>query len=232
MNFEKTLIPGELVKRYKRFFVDVKIHNTTVTAHCPNTGSMFGLLNKGNKVWLSKNDNPKRKLKYTLQIIEQKNKKVGINTHLTNKIVYEALTDKHIESFKNFDNIQTEVKFGENTRFDFFLSTKKQKVFIEVKNVTLSRTEGVAEFPDTITSRGQKHINELVKANKEGYQVYILYVIQRDDCQKFKIAKDIDCKYYELLEKAVKKNLKVLCYDCKFTSKGIKLNHEIKFKIK
>ena len=232
MNFEKTLIPGELVKRYKRFFVDVKIHNTIVTAHCPNTGSMFGLLNKGNKVWLSKNDNPKRKLKYTLQIIEQKNKKVGINTHLTNKIVYEALTDKRIESFKNFDNIQTEVKFGENTRFDFFLSTKKQKVFIEVKNVTLSRTEGVAEFPDTITSRGQKHINELVKANKEGYQVYILYVIQRDDCQKFEIAKDIDSKYYELLEKAVKKNLKVLCYDCKFTSKGIKLNHEIKFKIK
>ena len=193
---------------------------------------MFGLLNKGNKVWLSKNDNPKRKLKYTLQIIEQKNKKVGINTHLTNKIVYEALTDKRIESFKNFDNIQTEVKFGENTRFDFFLSTKKQKVFIEVKNVTLSRTEGVAEFPDTITSRGQKHINELVKANKEGYQVYILFVIQRDDCQKFEMAKDIDSKYYELLEKAVKKNLKVLCYDCKFTSKGIKLNHEIKFKIK
>ena len=142
------------------------------------------------------------------------------------------MTYKHIESFKNFDNIQTEVKFGENTRFDFFLSTKKQKVFIEVKNVTLSRTEGVAEFPDTITSRGQKHINELVKANKEGYQVYILYVIQRDDCQKFEIAKDIDSKYYELLEKAVKKNLKVLCYDCKFTSKGIKLNREIKFKIK
>ena len=195
MKFNETLIAGEFIKRYKRFFVDVKIGKEVVVAHCPNTGSMMGLMKKGNNVWLSKSNNPKRKLKYTLQIIEDQKTKVGINTHLTNKIVFDALSKRKIKNFKNLDKIQQEVKFGKNTRFDFLITEKNKKTFIEVKNVTLSRTEGVAEFPDTITSRGQKHINELVKANKEGYRVYILYVIQRDDCQKFQIAKDIDSKY-------------------------------------
>ncbi len=231
MNFEKILISGELIKRYKRFFVDVKINKSTVTAHCPNTGSMLGLLDKGNKVWLSKTDNIKRKLKYTLQFIEYENTKIGINTHLTNKIVYEALNNKYIENFKNFENIQKEVKYGSNTRFDFLVCSNNRKAFIEVKNVTLSRKKGIAEFPDAVTSRGLKHIDELLNASKEGYEVYILYVIQRDDCKKFEVAKDIDPRYYELLTKAVKKKLKILCYDCKISSKGIKLNRKIKFKI-
>ena len=231
MNFDKSLISGEFIKRYKRFFVDIKIGKNTVTAHCPNTGSMMGLLKKGNNVWLSKSDNPKRKLKYTLQIIENQKSKVGINTHLTNKIVFDALKKRMIKNFKDINSIQQEIKFGENTRFDFLLTQENKKTFIEVKNVTLSREKQIAEFPDAITSRGLKHIQELLKANKQGFEIYLLFVIQRDDCSKFKLAKDIDPEYCELLAKAVKKNLKILCYDCKFSSKGIKLNREILFKI-
>ena len=231
MNFKSKLISGEFIKRYKRFFVDVKIDKNIVTAHCPNTGSMMGLLNKGNRVWLSKSDDKKRKLKYTLEIIEDKSKKIGVNTHSTNKIILDALNNRLIKDFKNLDSLQQEVKFGENTRFDFLVSINKKKLFIEVKNVTLSRNSGLAEFPDAVTSRGLKHIKELLNARKKGYEIYLLFVIQRDDCEKFQIAKDIDPKYYELLVKAVKKKLHLLCYDCKFSSKGIKLNKRINFKI-
>ncbi len=231
MNFNETLISGEFIKRYKRFFVDVKMDNNTVTAHCPNTGSMMGLLKKGNKVWLSKSNNPKRKLKYTLQIFEDENSKVGINTHLTNKIVFDALKKGLIKNFTNINNIKQEVKFGQNKRFDFLLTEKTKKTFIEVKNVTLSRENNIAEFPDAVTSRGLKHVKELLKAKQKGFEIYLLFVIQRNDCSKFQLAKDIDPKYCELLIKAVKKNLKILCYDCKFSAKGIKLNREIKFKI-
>ena len=192
----------------------------------------MGLLKKNNKVWLTKSDNPKRKLKYTLQIIEDQNSKVGINTHITNKIVLDALNNSIIEKFRNLETIKPEVNFGSNTRFDFLISEGKKRSFIEVKNVTLSRKKGVAEFPDAVTSRGLKHIEELIKAGQKGYEIYILYVIQRNDCNKFKLAKDIDPKYYELLIKAVKKNLNILCYDCKFSTKGIKLNRKIHFKIK
>ena len=231
MNFKEILISGEFVKRYKRFFVDVRIGKNTVTAHCPNTGSMMGLLKKGSRVWLTKSNDPKRKLKYTLQIIQDRNSKVGINTHLTNKIVFDALNERKIQSFKNLDMIKQEVKFGENTRFDFLIVEGTRKSFVEVKNVTLSRKKGVAEFPDAITSRGLKHIKELLKAEKKGFEIYFIYVIQREDCIKFELASDIDPEYCELLNKSVKKNLNVLCYDCKFSSKGIKLNQRIKFNV-
>ncbi|MDC3127353.1 DNA/RNA nuclease SfsA [Candidatus Pelagibacter bacterium] len=231
MNFKKTLISGEFLKRYKRFFVDIKIKKNVITAHCPNTGSMMGLLKTGNKVWVSKSDDPKRKLKYTLQVIEDRKSKVGINTHLSNKIVFEALKNKSIREFKNIENIKCEVKFGIQTRFDFLIFEKRQKSFIEVKNVTLCREKGKAEFPDAVTSRGLKHINELINAAESGYKVYLLFLIQRDDCNFFEIAKDIDPKYYQLLVKAAKKKLNILCYDCKFSSKGIKLNRKINFKI-
>ncbi len=231
MYFENKLITGLFIKRYKRFFVDVRINNEIITAHCPNTGSMFGLLRKGNKVWLSESKNPKRKLKFTLEIIEEGKSKVGINTHLTNKIVLNALQNNLINDFKNISEIKTEIKFGENTRFDFLLINKKDKIFVEVKNVTLSRKNGLAEFPDAVTTRGLKHINELIKASKKNYKIYILYLIQRDDCEIFSIASDIDPNYANALKSAVKKKLNILCYDCKFSAKGIKLNKKIKIKI-
>ncbi len=232
MNFENKLIPGLFVKRYKRFFVDVKINNQVITAHCPNTGSMYGLLKAGNKVWISKSNNPNRKLKYTLEIIEDKNTKVGINTHSTNKIVHHALKNNLINEFKNIIEIKPEIKFGKNTRFDFLINSKKNKTFVEVKNVTLSRKKKLAEFPDAVTSRGLKHINELIKASKKKYKVFILYLIQRDDCDSFTLAKDIDAEYAKAVTKAVKNKLNILCYDCKFSTKGIKLNKKIKIKVK
>ena len=195
MNFENKLISGQFVKRYKRFFVDVKINGKIITAHCPNNGSMYGLLKKGNKVWLTKSKNPNRKLKYTLQIIQDKKTKVGVNTHLTNKIVLHALENNLIKEFDAKIKIKPEIKFGTNTRFDFLITKNTSKAFIEVKNVTLSRKKDVAEFPDAVTLRGLKHIEELVKASKKGYKIYILYLIQRNDCKIFKIANDIDPKY-------------------------------------
>ena len=231
MNFENKLISGQFIKRYKRFFVDIKIKEKTITAHCPNTGSMYGLLKKGNKVWVTKSDNPNRKLKYTLQIIEDKKSKVGVNTHLTNKIVYHALKNNLINEFDKKIQVKPETKFGTNTRFDFLITQKKFKAFIEVKNVTLSRINNLAEFPDAVTSRGLKHINELLKASNMGYKIFILYLIQRNDCKLFKIAEDVDPEYANSLVKAVKKKLNILCYDCKFSSKGIKLNQKVKFKI-
>ena len=232
MKFKNKLISGLFIKRYKRFFVDAKVKNKIITAHCPNTGSMTGLLNKNNKVWLSKSKNPNRKLKYTLEIIEDKQSKVGINTHSTNKIVLHALQNNLIDEFPNILEIKPETNFGTNTRFDFFvLNKKKDKIFIEVKNVTLSRKKELAEFPDAVTSRGLKHINQLVKASKKDYKIYILYLIQRDDCKSFTIAKDIDPDYADSLIKATKNKLKILCYDCKFSVKGIKLNNKIKIKI-
>ncbi len=231
MIFNKKLISGEFIKRYKRFFVDVKINNKIITAHCPNTGSMMGLLSANNKVWLSKSENPERKLKYTLQIIENKKSMVGVNTHLTNKIVLEALEENSIKELKNLENIKSEVKFGKNTRFDFLISKNNKKIFVEVKNVTLSRKKGVAEFPDAVTARGLKHISELINASKRGFETYLLFLIQRNDCNQFKIAQDIDPDYYKLLTEAAKKKLNIICYDCKFSPKGIKLNKNIKLKL-
>ena len=231
MVFENKLITGQFIKRYKRFFVDVKLKDKIVTAHCPNTGSMYGLLKKGNKVWLTRSDNPKRKLKYTLQIIEDHKSKVGVNTHLANKIILHALKNNLIKEFDKKIQIKPETKFGLNTRFDFLIIKNNSKIFIEVKNVTLSRIKGLAEFPDAVTARGLKHINELIMASKKGYKIFLLYLIQRDDCKTFKIAGDIDPEYSISLSKAVKKKLNVLCYDCKFSPKGIKLNKKVKFNI-
>ena len=229
MKFKQRLLQGTLIKRYKRFFVDINYNNKVITGHCPNTGSMMGLLDEGNKVWFSKSDDPKRKLKYTLQLIEVNKKKIGINTLLTNKIVLEALNLKKIIKLNKFNNIKNEVKFSENTRFDFLLSNENQKCFLEVKNVTLIRKKKIAEFPDAITSRGTKHLKELINAKKKGYEAYMLYLIQIEGCDSFKIANDIDQEYKIMFDKALKNRVKILCYDCKLNNEEIKLNKQIKY---
>ena len=229
MKFKKKLLQGALIKRYKRFFVDIKYQNITTTAHCPNTGSMMGLLNKGNSVWFSKSDNPKRKLKYTLEIVEVNKTLVGINTQLTNKIVLEALNKKRIKNLVKFYNIKTEVKFSDKTRFDFLISNNKEKCFLEVKNVTLVRNDKIAEFPDAVTSRGTKHLKELITAKKKGYESYKLYLIQREGCKSFKIAKDIDQEYKITFGEAIKNGVKMLCYDCKLNNEEIRLNNQINY---
>ena len=229
MKFKERLLQGILIKRYKRFFVDIKYQNKTITAHCPNSGSMMGLLKPGNKVWFSHSDDPKRKLKYTLQMINLNKSKVGINTQLTNKIILESLEKKRIKSLIKFNFIKAEVKFSDKTRFDFLISNNKEKCFLEVKNVTLVRESNIAEFPDAITTRGTKHLNELCKAKKKGFQSYILYLIQREDCDSFRIAKDIDEEYKFAFNKALKCGVKILCYDCKLNNEEIILNKQINY---
>jgi len=229
MKFKEILLQGTLIKRYKRFFADIKYKNQTIIAHCPNSGSMKGLLNKGNKVYFSNADNPKRKLKYTLEMIEVEKKLIGVNTHLSNKIVLEGLKSKKITELIKFNDIQTEVKFSDNTRFDFMISNSNKKCFLEVKNVTMCRESKVAEFPDSITSRGTKHLNELVNAKKKGYESYILYLIQREDCKTFKIATDIDKNYKIAFDKALKSKVNVLCYACKLSNKEVKISNQINY---
>ena len=227
MKYKEKLLQGILIKRYKRFFADINFKNQIITAHCPNSGSMMGLIKRGNIVWFSRSNNPKRKLKYTLEIIKVKKNLVGINTLFTNKLVLEALNLKKIKNLIAFDKIKTEAKFSKNTRFDFLISNKKTNCYLEVKNVTLTRNEKVAEFPDAVTSRGTKHLNELINAKKCGYQSYILYLIQREDCKSFKIADDIDKNYKIAFNKAIKAGVKVLCYDCKISNEEVKLNDQI-----
>jgi len=229
MRFTDNLLPGTLVKRYKRFLVDVKVNNRIITAHCPNSGSMLGLLDENNKIWISQSNNPKRKLKFTLELIKVKDSLVGVNTIFANKIVLEALNNNRVKEFSKFENIKTEAVYDANTRFDFLLKKYDRKVFLEVKNVTLSTKENVAEFPDAITSRGTKHLTKLPEAKKKGYESYILYLIQREDCDSFKIAEDIDQTYKITFNEALKNGVKMLCYDCKLSNEEIKLNNQINY---
>ena len=229
MKFKEILLQGTLIKRYKRFFIDINYKNRIITAHCPNSGSMMGLLDKGNKIYFSKSKNKKRKLKYTAEIIVVKKSMVGINTHLSNRIVLEALENKRIKQLIKFSNIKREVNFSDNTRFDFLISNKTKKCFLEVKNVTLMRQQGIAEFPDSITTRGTKHLNELINAKKKGFDSYMLYLVQREDCGSFKIANNIDEEYKITFNNAVKNNVKVLCFTCKISKKEIKINKQINY---
>ncbi len=228
MKFTKSLIKGKLVKRYKRFFTDIKLNQETIIAHCPNTGSMMGLLDVGNEVFVSKNNDPKRKLKYTLEIIRVKKNLVGVNTHFANKIAFHGLSNNLVKEVKNANNIKPEVFFDKETRFDFLVKKDNQKTFVEVKNVTLSRKDKLAEFPDAVTSRGSKHLKTLIEATKKGYKTYLLFLVQIQGVTDFKIAKDIDKEYYENYKLAKKAGVKFLAYRCKISSKEIKIEKKIK----
>ena len=228
MKFTKSLIKGKLVKRYKRFFADIKLNEETIIAHCPNTGSMMGLLDEGNEVFVSKNDDPKRKLKYTLEIIKVKKNLVGVNTHFANKIAFHGLSNNLVKEVKNSNNIKPEVFFDKETRFDFLVEKNNQKTFVEVKNVTLSRKDKLAEFPDAVTTRGSKHLKTLIEATKKGYKTYLLFLVQIQGVTDFKIAKDIDTEYYENYKLAKKAGVKFLAYRCKISSKEIKIEKKIK----
>jgi len=228
MEFTKSLLKGKLIKRYKRFFVDVKLNKEIVTAHCPNTGSMKGLLDSENDVYLQSNNDPKRKLKYGLQIIKAKKNLVGVNTHLANKIVHHALNNNLIKELKNNNSVKPEVFFNKETRFDFLVQKNNQKSFVEVKNVTLFRDKKTAEFPDAITSRGSKHLLTLIDAIKKGYKSYLLFLVQIQNMEYFKVAKDIDSEYYKNYIIAKKAGVNFLAYRCDISSKKIVIDKKLK----
>jgi sugar fermentation stimulation protein A len=228
MEFTKSLIKGKLIKRYKRFFTDVKLQNESVTAHCPNTGSMKGLLDEGNEVYLLPNNDPKRKLKFGLEIIKSRKNLVGVNTHMANRIAQHGLENNLINELKNNDVIKPEVFYNKETRFDFLLEKKSQKSFVEVKNVTLFRDKNTAEFPDAITSRGSKHLLTLIDAIKKGYKTYLLFLVQIQNMKYFKIAKDIDEQYYKNFLLAKKAGVNFLAYRCNISSKNIIIDQKLK----
>ncbi len=228
MEFTKSLIKGKLIRRYKRFFTDVKISKEIVTAHCPNTGSMKGLLDEGNEVYLLHNNDPKRKLKYGLEIIKSRKNLVGVNTHMANRIVEHGLNNNLINELKNYDSIKPEVFFNKETRFDFLLEKKKQKTFVEVKNVTLFRNKDTAEFPDAPTARGIKHLLTLIDAIKKSYKTYLIFLVQIQNMKYFKIAKDIDEDYYKAYLTAKKAGVNFLAYRCDISSKKIFIDKKLK----
>ena len=223
MKFTSSLIKGKLIKRYKRFFTDIEVNNKILTAHCPNTGSMLGLLDKGNDVWITKHNDPKRKLKFTLEMIKVKKRIIGVNTHRANRIVEHALNNKLIDEFKSIKNIKAEFKYSDDTRFDFLCDKK----ILEVKNVTLLRENNIAEFPDAVTSRGSKHLKMLINSIKKGYKPYVLFLTQIQGISKFKIAKDIDAEYYKNYLKVKKDGVKFLAYRCKLNDKEIRIEKKI-----
>jgi sugar fermentation stimulation protein A len=223
MKFTSSLIKGKLIKRYKRFFTDIEVNNKILIAHCPNTGSMMGLLDKGNDVWVTKHNDPKRKLKYTLEMIKVKKRIIGVNTHRANRIVEHGLNNKLIDDFKSIKNIKAEFKYSDDTRFDFLCDKK----ILEVKNVTLLRDNNIAEFPDAVTSRGSKHLKMLINSIKKGYKPYVLFLTQIQDINTFKIAKDIDANYYKDYIEAKKAGVNFIAYRCYLSSKEIKIEKKI-----
>ena len=208
MRFKAPLLKAIMIKRYKRFFADVNLNGQIVTAHCPNTGSLKSCWEEGRAAYISESDNPERKLKYTLEMTESASGAlVGVNTSWPNKLVKEAFENKVIGDWTAFESFQAEVKISKETRLDACLTNKKgQKRFIEVKNVTLAR-DGVACFPDAETTRGQKHLVELMKLVDDGHEAEIVFTIQRTDCTHFSSAADVDPEYAKLLLQAKKKGV-------------------------
>ena len=229
MQFQSDLVPGYLVKRYKRFFADVKLLNgKVVTAHCPNTGSMIGLTNHGVKVWLEPNEDPQKKLKYSWKLVDHENGHyTGVDTNIANKIVKEAIVQGKISEVIDYDVILREQKYGANSRIDFLLKNGLKTCFLEVKSVTLCRQEKIAEFPDTVTARGAKHLKELSNIVDKDTRAIVLYLVQRSDCNYFKIANDLDANYATESILSVKNGVEFVCYGVNFLQNGIELGYSL-----
>jgi len=230
MKFSNNLIKAKFIKRYKRFFSDHILENgQVVTAHCPNTGAMTGVAKEGITSWLSESNNPKRKLKWTWELTQENDIIVGVNTHNPNKIIQEAINNKKIKELLNYKILKREVKYGVNSKIDIFLQDEsKVNCYVEVKNVHLSREKGLAEFPDGITSRGTKHLKELANVAKNGDRAVMLYLIQRNDCNYFKIAEDIDIEYGKAFIDALNAGVEVICIDTILNISEINIGKKIK----
>lgn len=236
MKFETPLIPGKLIKRYKRFLTDVELDNgEVVVAHCANSGSMLSVNEPGAKVWLSPANDPKRKLKYTWELIQIGDAMVGINTQHPNKIVAEAIQAGEIAELADYAKLRREVKYGKNSRIDILLEDEaKPPCYVEVKNTTMRRdlSDGApAEFPDAVTARGAKHLDELADMVREGHRAVMFYLVQRDDADSFVVADDIDPTYAERLDAAIKAGVEVVAYGCKVGPEEIVIDRPIMVKV-
>ncbi|WP_319533527.1 DNA/RNA nuclease SfsA [uncultured Cohaesibacter sp.] len=231
MQFDAPLIRGTLIQRYKRFLADIKLEDgSVITAHCANPGSMMGLKEPGVTVWLSKSDNPKRKLAYSWELLELDGAMIGINTAHPNRIVEEAILAGKVTELAAYPSLRREVKYGKNSRIDLLLSGGDlPDCYVEVKNVHLLREPGLAEFPDSVTKRGAKHLVELGDMVAEGHRAVMLYLVQRTDTDRFSFAADIDPDYAAAFDEARKRGVEALVYACDITLDGITLSHPIPF---
>ncbi|MEX1034350.1 MAG: DNA/RNA nuclease SfsA [Sneathiella sp.] len=229
MKFPSPLIRGRLIKRYKRFLADVELENgEVITAHVANPGSMMGLKDAGMTVWLSPADNPKRKLQYSWELAAADGALVGINTAHPNGIVAEAIANGEIEALKGYDTLTREVKYGAKSRIDMLLSGGgRPDCYVEVKNVTLKRSEIHAEFPDSVTARGTRHLQELGNMVASGKRAVMFYLVQRTDCSSFRLAADIDPAYAAAFQVAREAGVEILCYDCHITTSEIRLGSPV-----
>lgn len=210
---------GTLIRRYKRFLADIALDTgEEITAHCPNPGSMLGLNASGVRVWVSRSDNPKRKLAHTWEVVEiEGGVLAGINTNRPNKLVAEALAAGTIPTLTGYD-VRPEVKYREGSRIDFLLTAPdRPDCYLEVKNVHMMREPGLAEFPDCVTKRGAKHMNDLAAMRAEGHRAVVLFAVQMTDCDRFAPAADIDPGYAAAFRRAVEAGVEALCHACDFS---------------
>jgi sugar fermentation stimulation protein A len=232
MLFQTPLVPATLIRRYKRFLSDVRLQDgREVTAHCPNPGAMTGTKHEGLDVWLEPNDDPKKKLKYGWRLAQLGDAFVVIDTGLANRVVAEALLARTIPELSAYTAIKPEVKYGTNSRIDFLLTAPDlPDAYVEVKSVTLNRTGTLAEFPDTVTARGTKHLHDLSEMVTQGHRAYMLYLIQRTDCDAFSVAADIDPAYGAGLTAARAAGVQILGYTSTITPTAISLAKSIPYK--
>jgi len=226
MRLPAPLVKGTLLKRYKRFLADVRLEDgTETTAHCPNPGAMMGVAPEGAAVWLSDHEGSKRKLQYTWELVDIDGGLVGINTQNPNRIAGEAIAKGAIPELSGYPDQRAEVTYGASSRIDILLDggRKKSPCYVEVKNVHLMREGGLAEFPDCVTARGAKHLSELSDMVAGGARAVMLFIVQRSDCARFDLARDLDPKYGEAFDRALDAGVEALCYDCEITTSEIAL---------
>lgn len=237
MQFPDPLVRGTLVQRYKRFLSDITLESgETITAHVANPGSMIGLTDPGSEVWLSPNRNPKAKLDWRWELVRVGDYLVGVNTAHPNNLVAEALEDAKIPELAGYGSWRREVRYGQNSRIDILLEDDgKPDCYVEIKNVNLRRAqpgrETAAEFPDAVTKRGAKHLVELGDMVDAGHRAVMLYLVQRSDCDHFRIADDIDPHYAVALATAIGRGVETLCYACDMTVDGINLDSALPLKL-
>jgi sugar fermentation stimulation protein A len=229
MDFPSPLIPGRLVQRYKRFFADVVLEDgTAITAHCPNPGAMLGLNAPGLAVWISRSDDPTRKLAHTLELVQADGGLVGVNTLHPNRLVAEALAADAIPELAGYDSIRREVKYGTNSRVDFLLqSPGRPPCWLEVKNCHLMRSPGLAEFPDCVAARSLKHLRELEDMVAEGDRAAVLFVVQRADCGTFTACHELDPAFARGLDHAADAGVEVLIYACDIAVEGVRVERRL-----
>ena len=229
MRFPDPLIRGRLLRRYKRFLSDIELDNgEIVVAHCANPGSMTGLKDTGAPVWLSPSRNPKRKLKYSWELIQVDGHMVGINTAWPNRIVEEAVAAQMVPELAGYPSLRREVPYGRNSRIDLLLeAADRPPCYLEVKNVHLKRSAGLAEFPDSVTKRGTKHLRELSEMAGQGARAVMFFLVQRGDCTSFRVAADIDPDYDRAFHAALDHGVEVLCYSCRVGEEAIELDRPL-----